>query len=101
MSAEVLTFPGSARLSEKQQRLHRLHHDQALLDLLEKPGHSARNLHRQLARLIPASCAHTAADDIKALVARANDLSLEIETLIFAIAAHALALADELKGEKH
>eukprot|EP01038_Epipyxis_sp_PR26KG_P019359 gene19359-27422_t len=101
MSAEVYLFPGSARLSEKQKRQQRLHHDQALLDLLEKPGHSARNLHRQLARLIPASCAHTAADDIKELVARANDIALEIETLTFAIAAHALALEENLKGETH
>ena len=101
MTAEVYLFPGSARLSEQQKRQQRLNHDQALLDLLEKPGHSARNLHRQLARLIPVSCAHMAADDIKDLVARANDLSLEIETLVFAIAAHALALEENLKGETH
>lgn len=99
MSAEVYLFPGTARLTDRQKRQQRLHHNEALLALLEKPGRSARNLHRQLAQLVPASCAHAAADDIKDLVARANEVALEIESLTFAIATDSLRLEEELKGE--
>lgn len=101
MTAEVYLFPGSARLTEKQKRQQRLHHNEALLDLLEKPGHSARNLHRQLAKLIPSSCAHPIADDIKDAVERARELALEIESLTFAIATDSLRLEENLKGETH
>lgn len=99
MSATVHPFPGTARLTDRQKRQQRLHHNEALLTLLEKPGHSARNLHRQLSRLISVSCAHALADDIRDLVTRANELSLEIETITFALAADAMRLDADLKGE--
>lgn len=100
MTATVYLFPGTARLTEQQKRLQRLNHNEALLDLLEKPGRSARNLQRQLALLIPASCAHPVADDIKDAVERARELALEIESLTFAIATDSLRLEEILKGEK-
>jgi hypothetical protein len=96
MTATIHNFP-SQRMTIDQIRDRRIHHNQALLDLLEKPQRSACNLYRQVAQIIPATCGHQLADDFTELVAQINTIKATIDDLTNALACDVLKLELERK----